>query len=109
MLYFWVYFSIFVIIALFIITEVVDAKYKKRLETAKRECKSYNAVVRCKDKGYTGNGGYDYSCNIVANNGKSHIFKGYDHYMNLYPGQKVILLEHIIYGKNQMLLLMIWQ
>ena len=97
MLYFGVYLLLCVLIALFVIIELVDAK----LETAKRECKSYDAVVRCKDKIYNRDWErYEYSCNIVANNGKSHIFEGYENYMNLYQGQKVILLEHIIYGKN---------
>lgn len=48
MLYFGVYLLLCVLIALFVIIELVDAK----LETAKRECKSYDAVVRCKDKIY---------------------------------------------------------
>lgn len=94
MLYFGVYFLLCILIALFAIVEFV-------FKEVKRECKSYDAVVRCKDRIYNRDWErYEYSCNIVANNGKSHIFKGYDDYMNLYQGQKVILLEHIIYGKN---------
>ena len=91
-----VYLLLFLLIALFVVIELVDAK-----KIAKQECKSNDAVVRCKDKIYNRDlQRYEYSSNIVAGNGKSHIFKGYDDYMNLYPGQKVILLEHILYDKN---------